>query len=174
MPGTIVWAWPVKRAMFARLRNIASGDAAPYPGSELLVADGDTHPVQVELFLPANPDRVCVFGTPVSFSRRELTGESNQGGLAQAIATVQDEQVRIEVRIRVYEPGDDFDSVDRMLGDMCSAVATAVLAEAFTENGRIRLYLAGGTQDPTAMAPPPEPSVIGNASLTFIAEVITT
>jgi len=168
---TVVWAWPVKRAVFARLAKIAAGEMPPYPGSELLVATGESHPVEVSLFLPAEPDRVCIFGTPLSFSRREIGGESRQGHTPQSVAAIQDEVARIEVRIRVYEPGEDFDAVDRLLGDMCSAVATAVLAADFGE--RTRMSLVGGTQDPTAMFPAPEPSVVGNASLTFNAEVVT-
>ncbi len=169
--GTIVWAWPIKRAVFARLAKISSGEKPPYPGSELLVASGDDHAVQVSLFLPDEPDRICVYGTPLSFSRRILSGDGRQGGVPQSIAVVQDEQSRIEVRVRVYEPGEDFDAVDRLLGDMCSAVATAVLAEDFGD--RITVTLVGGVQDPTAMYPAPEPMVIGNAALTFTAEAVT-
>ncbi len=171
MAGTVVWAWPVKRAVFARLEKISSGEKPPYPGSELLVADGDDHAVQVALFLPAEPDRICIYGTPLSFSRRIISGDGRQGDVPQSIAVVQTEQSRIEVRVRVYEPGEDFDSVDRMLGDVCSAVATAVLAEDFGQ--RITVSLVGGIQDPTAMYPGPEPTVIGNAALTFTVEAVT-
>lgn len=168
---TAVMAWPLKRSAFARLGMIAAGEQAPPLGAELLVSDPPLRPVQVELFLPAEPDRVCVFGTPLSFSRREITAESRQAALSGLVAIGQVESVRLEVRIRVYEPGEDFDKVDRAVGDMCSAVATALLSVPLFEQGR--MYLSGGTQDPTAMAPAPEPSVTGNASLVFTAEVIT-
>lgn len=172
--GTIVWAWPVKRAIFARLAAISDGSKPAYPGTELLVADGDDNPVQVSLFLPAEPDRICIFGTSVSFSRRVIGGDGRPGDLTQGIAVLQDEIARIEVRVRVYEPGEDFESVDRKLGDLCSAVASAVLAERFGSNQgpQITVSLTGGSQDPTAMAGSPEPSVTGNASLTFSAEVV--
>jgi hypothetical protein len=170
MMGTVVWAWPIKRAIFARLRNISTGDAPVWPGTEPLVSVGDTHPVQVELFLPAEPDRITVYGTPLSFSRRVISGDSRQANFPQSIATVQTETDRIEVRVRVYEPGEDVDNVDRTLGDMLSAVATAVLSDNFGD--RVSVTLTGGTQDPTTMAPNPDPYVIGNASLTFTAEAV--
>lgn len=163
-------AWPLKRSAFARLAAIAAGGQAPPIGAELLVST-TARPVQVSAYLPAEPDRICVFGTPLSASRREFTGESGRGAWNNIVATGQIETVRLEVRVRVYEPGEDFDSVDKTLGDMCSAVASAILGSPLFEQGRI--YLSGVTQDPTALAPVPEPSVTGNASLTFTAEVIT-
>jgi hypothetical protein len=167
---TVVMAWPLKRSAFARLAQIAAGERPAPLGAEALVS-APLRPVQVELFLPAEPDRICVFGTPLSFSRREFTGESGRGTLPGLMAVGQVESVRLEVRVRVYEPGEDFESVDRTVGDVCSAVASAVLSEPLFEQGRI--YLSGGSQDPTAMAPAPEPSVTGNALIVFTAEVIT-
>lgn len=166
---TVVLAWPLKRSAFSRLAQIADGRKTPYPGTEGLVSTTE-RPVQVSLFLPAEPDRICVFGTPLSFSRREITGESAQGNWPGGIAVGVVEVVRLEVRVRVYEPGEDFDAVDRTLGDVCSAVTTAVLAEPLVHQGRI--FLSGGTQDPTAMAPSPEPSVTGNAVMVFTAELV--
>jgi hypothetical protein len=168
---TVIMAWPLKRSAFARMQKIAAGTVPAPGGAELLVSTTD-RPVQVELYLPAEPDRICVFGTPLSASRREFTGETARGAWANnMIAVGQVETVRLEVRVRVYEPGEDFESVDKTLGDMCSAVATAVLTAPLFEQGRI--YLSGVSQDPTALAPSPEPSVTGNASLVFTAEVIT-
>lgn len=167
----IILGWPLKRSVFARLTAISDGSRSPYPGSELLVADGESWPVQVATALPAEPDRVCIFGGPLSGSRREITGESAQGqGLAQAVAVGEAEQIRLEIRVRVYQPGEDFDDVDRQLGDVMSAVHTAVTAEPFFDQGRI--YLSGYSQDPTAIRGAPEPSVIGNAVLVYLAEVI--
>lgn len=167
---TAVMAWPLKRSAFARLKLIAAGTQPPPQGAELLVSSVD-RPVQVEQFLPAEPDRICVFGAPLSASRREASGESPRYAGNVMVSGLQIETVRLEIRVRVYEPGEDVDGVDRTLGDMCSAVATAILSSPLIEQGR--LYLSGVTQDPTALAPPPEPSVTGNGSLTFTAEVIT-
>jgi len=170
MAGTLVWAWPLKRAVFARLAKVSTGELS-YPGAEALLSVPPDYPVQVELALPREPDRVCVYGTPVSFSRRESSGESAQGDFVQSVASVQVEVDRIEVRVRVYEPGDDFESVNRTLGNVCSAVTTAIQSERFGE--RMRIYLAGGTEDPMAMHPAPEPYVVANAILAFTAEVVT-
>lgn len=167
---TVVMAWPLKRSAFAYLEKIAGGDTPPPPGAELLVSTAD-RPVQVARYLPGEPDRICVFGTPLSASRREFTGESATGSWANIVAAGQVESVRLEIRVRVYEPGEDFDSVDKTLGDTCSAVASAILAAPLLAQGRI--YLSGVSQDPTALAPSPEPSVTGNASIVFTAEVIT-
>lgn len=161
-------AWPLKRSAFALLAKVAAGTTPPPNGAEALVSTTD-RPVEVSLFLPAEPDRICVYGTPLSFSRREGSGESARPGFA----SVQFEIVRLEVRVRVYEPGEDFESVDKTVGDMCSAVASAILGtRLIAENGG-RIYLSGGTQDPTAMAPNPEPSVTGNALVVFTAELVT-
>jgi hypothetical protein len=166
----VVMAWPLKRSAFSRLAKVANGTASVPMGAELLVSSAD-RPVQVELFLPAEPDRICVFGTPLSASRRESSGESPRYAGNVMVSAIQVETIRLEVRVRVFEPGEDFDSVDKTLGDMCSAVATALLSAPLMEQGR--MYLSGITQDPTAIAPTPEPSVTGNASLVFTAEVIT-
>jgi hypothetical protein len=159
---TIILAWPLKRSAIARLQAIAAGTQPPPAGAELLVSAPPGHPVQVEYVLPAEPDRICVFGTPLSSSRREGTAEQ---------AGFQIEMVRLEIRVRVYDPGEDLDQVDKTLGDMCTAVATAITSVPLAGMGRI--FLSGVSQDPTAIAPSPEPSVTGNASLTFTAELVT-
>jgi hypothetical protein len=168
---SVVMAWPLKRSAFARLSAIAGGTSPPPMGAEGLVSHPPDRVVEVSQYLPAEPERICVFGTPLSASRRESSGESPRYAGNIIVSGVQVETVRLEVRVRVYEPGEDFDSVDRTLGDMCSAVATALLSSPLFEQGR--MYLSGISQDPTALAPAPEPSVTGNASLVFTAEVIT-
>jgi hypothetical protein len=167
---TIIMAWPLKRSAIARIKSIAAGTQSPPMGAELLVSTPD-RPIQVEHYLPAEPDPICVFGTPLSFSRREITGESGRGAWSNIVSTGQIETIPFEIRVRVYEPGEDVEVVDRTLGDTLSAVATAILATPLFEQGRI--YLSGGRQDPTALAPSPEPSVTANAVLIFTAEVIT-
>lgn len=164
---TVVLAWPLKRSAIARLKAIAAGTQPPPMGAELLVATA-VRPVEVSHVLPAEPDRICVFGTPLSGSRREASGERQSGPLVTA---VQVESVRLEIRVRVYEPGEDVEGVDRTLGDMMSAVASALLSTPLFEQGR--MYLSGFSQDPTALRASPEPSVTGNASLTFTAELVT-
>jgi hypothetical protein len=166
----VVMAWPLKRSAIARLSKIADGSASVPMGAERLVSSTD-RPVQVAMYLPAEPDRICVFGTPLSASRREASGESPRYTGNVLVTGVQIETVRLEIRVRVYEPGEDYDSVDQTLGDVCSAVASAILSAPLMEQGSI--YLSGVTQDPTALAPSPEPSVTGNAALVFTAQVVT-
>src|SRR3970040_2200834 len=101
-------AWPLKRSAFARLANIAGGISAPPIGAELLVSSTD-RPVQVSPYLPAEPDRICIFGTPLSASRREITAESGRGAWGNLVATGQVETVRLEVRVRVYDTGEDYE-----------------------------------------------------------------
>ncbi len=167
---TAVMSWPLKRSAFARLAKVAAGLEAPVMGAEAMVSAPPDRMVEVAQFLPAEPERICVFGTALSMSRREITGESRPGTIAYPGGAGQVETVRLEVRVRVFEPGEDVDSVDKTLGDICSAVATTILAKPLFEQGRI--YLSGMVQDPTALATLPEPSVTGNASLVFTAEVI--
>lgn len=164
---TLIAAWPLKRSIIARLAAHAAGTNPPPPGAELL-ATGDPaySAVQVGTMLPAEPDRLCVFGAPLRLSRSEMTAEVNRqgGGLV-------DETVIVEIRVRVFQPGEDVDGVDRMLGDLVQAVAVAVLNGApFIGQGRIGL--SSITQDPTAYVPNPEPSLTAYASMIFSADVV--
>lgn len=170
-------AWPLKRSVFARLSAITTGDMVPPAGAELL-ATGDPaySTVQVSYFLPAEPDRLCVFGTPLRGSRAPLTAETYTPVTASvpiAATGATAETVQLEIRCRVYSPGEDTDGVDRMVGDLAQAVTAAVV-------GGPALFLQGSvalstyTQELTAIVPSPEPSVTGAVSLLFTAVVVTT
>ncbi len=170
---TMIAAWALKRSVVARMRRLAAGGLAPWPGTEML-ADGDPQfcvPVQVEYVLPAAPDRLCVYGTQVRAARRQLTAEPSgryQGGQAYGMYV---ETVSLEFRIRCYQPGEDVEAVDAVTSRLCQAVTAAVVnGPVLFEHGSI--VLANINQDPTALAPNPEPSVITNVSLLFVAEVI--
>jgi hypothetical protein len=171
MTYPLIVAWPLKRSVIARLQSYASGVTPVPPGAELL-ASGDPafSSVQVSMVIPAEPDRLSVFGAPLRLSRLDRTAEVNQGF---APARVVIESVVLELRCRVHQPGEDTEGVDRMLGNLVQAVAIAVLnGEPFFTQGSITLTSI--TQDPTAVAPNPEPSVTGFASLVFTADVVTT
>lgn len=153
-------AWPIKRLAIASLAAIADGTDPPPVGAEPLVSAAG-RPVEVSHFLPANPERVCVYGTPVRIVAREATAED---------PSVTGQVALIELRVRIYEPGEDQSGVDQQLGDMCTAVATALLSAPVFEGGRI--WLSAIAQDPQELSPNPEPSVTAVASLVFSAEAI--
>lgn len=160
----VIVSWALKRSVFARMAKLSSGALAPWPGTELFAAGHPEFgaPVQVEYFLPAEPDRLCVYGTSVRASRRPLTEE-----LKAAVETC-----TLEVRVRCYAPGEDVETVDRVTSDLCQAVVSALTeGEPFFRQGSMTLQTIN--QDPTMLAPHPEPSVITNVALTFIAEVVT-
>lgn len=175
--SALMVAWPLKRSVLARLAGIAAGTTAPPAGAEL-IATGDSafSTVQVSNFLPAEPDRMCVYGGPVRATRTALTAEVNTPvGPTVAIAPggAVLESVVLELRCRVFTPGEDIDTVDQLLGRLAQAVATAVVdGPAFFAQGA--MSLTAYVQDLTAVAPNPEPSVTGMVSLAFTADVVTT
>lgn len=159
---TILMAWPLKRSAIARLKAYADGTYPAPPNITPLVG------VQVGFVLPANPDRVCVYGTPVNSTRRYATEER---GLSV-------ESVRMEIRVRVYQPGEadeDIGDVDTLTGQLCQAVASALIDyEPVVDQTMGTMTVAQVIQWPTAVTPFPEPSVTGLASVLFQADVITT
>lgn len=158
--NVLVAAWPIKRLALARLAGIADGSLVPPDGSTALVAT-PSRPVQVSHFQPTNPERISVYGMPLRATARELTAEdpSMTGQIAF-----------IEIRVRVFDPGEDQIGVDQQLGDMLSAVATALLEEPVFEAGR--LWLSATSQEAQDLSPNPDPSVTGVASLVFAAEAV--
>ncbi len=158
---TTILAWPLKRVAIKALQNFADGTTPPPAGAELL-ASTDARPVQVAFTQPVEPDRVCVAGTPVRATLRELTAES---------PTMSAEAVPLELLVRVFEPGEDIEGVNKQLADMCQAVVTAVLAAGLVPQGRI--YLAAVAEDPPSVTAGPEPSVTMSARLGFVAEVVS-
>jgi len=173
----LIVAWPLKRSVIARLQGHADGTVLPPSGAELLATgDPSFSTVQVTDVIPAEPDRLAVFGAPLRLSRGNRTAEINSGTSSSvpiAPSGVVIESVILELRCRVYQPGEDSTAVDRMLGNLVQAVAVAVLnGSPFFSQGAMSLLSV--TQDPTIVAPNPEPSVIGYASLVFAADVVTT
>jgi hypothetical protein len=171
----VIIAWPLKRSALARLAAFADGTKPIPHGLEVLLAplvSTSDVPVEVSYAIPDEPDRVCVYGTPLRASRAERTAEAG-GGYAtnSGMQAVVAETVTLELRARVYEPGDNIEGVDRLLGDVCQAVATALTYERLFAQGA--MALTSVTQDPTAVSPSPDPYVIGNALLTFTAQVVT-
>lgn len=160
--STVVMAWPLKRSVLARLDAIAQGVLPAPPGTEALVG------AEVTSALPADPDRVCVFAGPVLATRSATTGEF--------VTTI--EIVSVELRVRVFQPGtDDTDltDIDKTLGDVCQAVAVALLDyEPIVSRTGGSMQLVQITQQPIAVSPTPEPYAIATAAIAFRAEVATT
>jgi hypothetical protein len=148
-----ILAWALKRSAIARLRMYA---AEEYPDAEALVG------VQVEYFLPAEPADDCVFANPVRMTRTSTVAERH---------TVYREVVPLEIRVRCRQSGEDVEAVERRVGDLASAVATALTQAPLIGQGSFEL--TSMTADPTAVAPAPEPSVTSNVSLIFTAQIVT-
>jgi hypothetical protein len=168
----LIIAWPLKRSVIARLRAIATGAKVPPPGAELLASGHPEFcvPTQVEYFLPSEPDRLCVYGTAIRSARRDVTADRTVSFPTASVVGLQVETVTLELRVRVFSPGEDVEAVDAVTGQLCQAVATVVTGTSFFEQGTIGLTSI--IQDPAVIAPNPEPSVISNVSLVFTAEVI--
>ncbi len=170
---TVIASWALKRSVIGRLRNLASGALTPYAGTDIL-AEGHPEfggPVQIAYYLPAAPDRLCVYGTSMRAGRQPITGEgSGLYATGQAFG-MSVETVSLELRVRCHSPGDDVEAVDAVSSRLCQAVASAVLdGPALFQQGTMILQTIN--QDPTILAPQPEPSVITNVSLLFTAGVV--
>jgi hypothetical protein len=149
----VILAWALKRSAVARLRQAAAAETV---GAEAMLG------VQVEYAIPAEPMDECVFGTPVRSTRASMVAER---------LTVYREVVPLEIRVRVHSSGEDVEGVERRLGDLASAVASALTdAPLFGQGG---FDLTSVAADPTALAPAPEPSVTANVSLIFTAQIAT-
>lgn len=155
-----ILAWPMRRLAVARLRSYADGSVTPPAGAELLVSTPG-RPVQVEMSEPAEPERIVVYPAPLRSVFREVTAEA---------PTYLAETAGIDLRVRIYAPGEDEADVDQALGDVCDAVATALMAEPL--GGQTRLWLATVSQDAPVRAGAPEPGVTYSAVLSFRAEAV--
>lgn len=158
----VILGWPLKRVIIARLKDIADGTTAPPAGAELLVATPDK-PVLVSHMVPPEPDRITVYGSPLRATFDEVTAES---------PTQVTETSQIELKVRVYDPGDDEPGLSIVLADICQAVTAAVLAVAPTILPSGRIWLAQIRQDASTLAPGPQPSIVESASLFFRAEAV--
>jgi|SRR3954447_15681105 hypothetical protein len=158
--ATIILAWPIKRLAIARLQSYAYGGEPPPPGAEGLVSTRD-RPVQVEPMAPPEPDRIAIYGGPLRSQFDEMTAESPDMLV---------ETTTVEIKVRVFDPGDDVAGLDQLCGDTCQAVVTGLIWKPLDPH--VRLWLAQMRQDPGSYMPTPEPSVVLSASLFFTAQVV--
>jgi hypothetical protein len=155
-----ILAWPLKRVILSHINGIVTGQTVPPPGTEPLVWTRE-RPVEVAHFEPPEPDRICVYGTPLRGTVREVTAEYTGLGT---------EGPAVELRVRIHEPGEDVIGVDTQLGQVLDAVVSAVLDQPLLPGGR--LWLAAYAQNPPALTPTPSPAVTITAGLVFRAEVV--
>lgn len=152
----------LKRSALARLKAVASG-AVIITGTGALTADD----VQVEAILPADPDRVAIYFAPIRSTRVQRTAENG----------VVVEQIPLEIRVRVYEPGtddDDVATVELTLDSVVNAVARALMdGQPLIAPGMGNLNIANVAQWPTALQATPEPGATGMASVYLQADLVT-
>lgn len=150
----------LKRVALARLLAVQSGDTVISGTDALLAPD-----VQIAPIMPADPDRVAIYFAPIRSTRVQRTAENN----------VVTESIPIEIRVRVYSPGEDDEdaaAVELTLDAVCNAVARALLdGEPLAAMGN--LNIVNVNQWPTAITPVPEPSITGLASVYLQADLVT-
>jgi hypothetical protein len=152
---TTLIAWAAKRAIIARITNWAD-PAIALPADPL-------YGVQVGYTLPPQPDRICVYGGRVRSVRAQATGEH---------ASLFQEDVTVEVRVRVFEPGGDVEDTERVAEGIAQRIAAAVSAEPrLTSTGAVAVTSTDA--DPTILSPDPEPSVTANVVLTVSLSMFT-
>lgn len=149
-----------KRVALARLLSVQDGTTIIDGTSALLAPD-----VQIAPIMPADPDRVAIYFAPVRSVRRQTTAEN----------ITSTEMVTLEIRCRVYSPGEDDDdatAVETTLDAVVNAVACALMDGDRLGVGNINI--ANITQWPTAVQAVPEPGIACTASIIVTADLVTT
>jgi hypothetical protein len=141
---TTLLAWAAKRAVIARIQ--AWSDEA--------VSTDPLYQVQIGYVLPPEIERVCVYGGQVRSIRTQVGAEH---------ALMFREDITVEVRVRVFQPAEDVQDTERVAEGVCQRIATAVSAEPRISTGSVAVTAMD--QDPPALSPDPEPSVVVNVLL---------
>ena len=144
---TTLLAWAAKRAVIARIAAWADTSFAQ-PSDPL-------YGVQVTYALPADIERVCVYGGQVRSVRAQASGEH---------AALFREDVTVEVRVRVFEAGGDVQDTEQIAEGVCQRIAVAVSAEPRISTGSVAV--ASMESDPPALTGDPDPGVAVNVLLT--------
>ena len=110
--------------------------------------------VQVAYALPDAPDRLIVYGSRARSVRQQVSAE--HGVLYR-------EDIVVDVRIRVYQPGDDAEDAERTAEQIAQRVSAAVSAEPRLVRGTVGVTATDA--DPTVTVPDPDPSVVVNLLL---------
>ena len=149
---TTLLAWAAKRAIIARI------DA----WTDLADPTDPLYGVQVAYALPAEPERVCVYGGRVRSIRAQATAE--HGNMFR-------EDITVEVRIRVYEVGGVPEDTERTAEGIAQRIAVAVSAEPRIAVGGVAVTATDA--DPTVLIGDPEPAVAVNIVLTVAIAMLT-
>jgi hypothetical protein len=140
-------AWTAKRSIMARITNTATGAAQGTP----------LYGVQVAYALPANPERICVYAARVRSARAPATAE---------FGVIFREDITLDIRVRVQELGGDIQDAEQVAEGISRAIALAVTDPAQAQIAPL-IYVSATDQDPTIVAPDPEPYVTVNAALSI-------
>jgi hypothetical protein len=157
---TRVLLFMFKRVALARLQAVQAGTVLIDGTDALLASD-----VQISPIMPADPDRIAVYFAPVRSVRRQTTAEN--------VTAV--ESVTLEIRCRVYSPGEDDEdasTVETALDDVVNAVACALMDGQPLGMGNVNV--SNIIQWPTAVQAVPEPGITGTASVILTADLMTT
>lgn len=149
---TTLVAWAAKRSVISRIQAWA----------DVAAADDPLYGVQIEYALPAEPERVCVYGGRVRSTRTQAGGEH---------ALMFREDIVIEVRVRVYEVGGDPEDTERTAEGIAQRIAVAVSAEPRITAGSVAVTSTDA--DPTVLSGDPEPAVTVNVVLTVTLSMLT-
>jgi hypothetical protein len=152
----------LKRVALARLLAVQDGTVQITGTDALLATD-----VQIAPIMPANPDRVAVYFAPIRSDREQQT--------AEPVNTVVKETIVLEIRVRVYSPGEDDEdaaTVELTLDAACNAVARALM-DGSPLYALGSMNVSGVTQWPTAVQAAPDPGITGTASVIFTVELMT-
>jgi hypothetical protein len=147
---TTLVAWTAKRSVIARIQSWSASTTGALAG------------VEVDYALPPEPDRICVYGGRVRSTRVQVTAEN---------ALVFREDIIIDIRVRVQVLGGDIEDAERTAESISQAVAVAVSAEPRITTGTIGVTATD--QDPTIVAPDPDPYVTVNVLLSVTMSMLT-
>lgn len=143
---TTLLAWAAKRAVIARITAWADTSYAA-PSDPL-------YGLQVAYALPADIERICIYGGQVRSVRAQAGGEH---------AVLFREDVTVEVRVRVFEAGGDVQDTEQIAEGISQRIAVAVSAEPRISTGPVAV--TSMEADPPALTGDPEPGVAVNVLL---------
>lgn len=146
-------AWAAKRSIMARITNTAAGAAQGTP----------LYGVQVAYALPPNPERICVYAARVRSARAPATAE---------FGVLFREDITLDIRVRVQELGGDIQDAEQVAEGISRAIALAVTDPMQAQIAPL-IYVSATDQDPTIVAPDPEPYITVNAALSITLSMNT-
>lgn len=145
-------AWAAKRSVIARIQAWA----------DVATATDPLYGLEISYSMPVQPERVSVYGGRVRSVRAQVGAEH---------ALMMREDITVDVRVRVHEPGGDDVSVEATAEQISQRIALAVSAEPRISTGSV--LVTATDQDPTIVSPDPDPWVTANVLLTVSLSMLT-